>query len=115
MTTALSEPKREAIPKNDSTVEFRYWQKRILISTIIGYALYYFVRKNLSYAMPEMEEHLGIGKPQLGGYLTAHGLIYGASRFVNGVWADRANARWVMPAGLAICAGLNLMFGLSTS
>jgi OPA family glycerol-3-phosphate transporter-like MFS transporter/OPA family sugar phosphate sensor protein UhpC-like MFS transporter len=96
-------------------VSFRYWQKRILISTIIGYALYYFVRKNLSYAMPAMEENLGIGKTQLGSYLTAHGLIYGASRFVNGVWADRANARWVMPAGLAICAGLNLMFGLSAS
>jgi sugar phosphate permease len=114
MTTVLVEPKHEAIPTSDRSVEFRYWQKRILVSTIIGYALYYFVRKNLSYAMPEMEEHLGIGKTQLGGYLTAHGLIYGASRFVNGVWADRANARWVMPAGLAVCAGLNLMFGLST-
>lgn len=97
------------------STEYRYWQKRILVSTIIGYAFYYFVRKNLSYAMPEMERTLGIGKEQLGGYLTAHGLIYGASRFINGVWADRANARWVMPTGLAVCAGLNLMFGLSTS
>jgi sugar phosphate permease len=100
---------------SNDTPEYRYWQKRILVSTIVGYALYYFVRKNLSVAMPAMEESLGIGKTQLGGYLTAHGLIYGASRFVNGVWADRANARWVMPAGLAICAGLNLMFGLNTS
>jgi OPA family glycerol-3-phosphate transporter-like MFS transporter/OPA family sugar phosphate sensor protein UhpC-like MFS transporter len=114
MTIVLSEPEQEEVRPSYTPAEFRYWQNRILISTILGYALYYFVRKNLSYAMPEMEEHLGIGKPQLGGYLTAHGLIYGASRFVNGVWADRANARWVMPTGLAICAGLNLMFGLST-
>ena len=112
MTTSTDE---SAGATADQAAATRYWQKRILISTILGYALYYFVRKNLSYAMPVMETELGIGKPQLGGYLTAHGLIYGASRFVNGVWADRANARWVMPAGLAICAGLNLMFGLSTA
>lgn len=78
---------------SSASAEYRYWQRRILISTIVGYALYYFVRKNLSYAMPEMERTLGIGKPQLGGYLTAHGLIYGASRFINGVWADRREMR----------------------
>ena len=33
-----------------------YWQARILTSTIIGYALYYFVRKNLSVAMPAMAD-----------------------------------------------------------
>ena len=112
--SAPAETPNSSDASND-TPEYRYWQKRILISTIVGYALYYFVRKNLSVAMPAMEEELGIGKQQLGAYLTAHGLIYGASRFVNGVWADRANARWVMPAGLAICAGLNLMFGLGAS
>lgn len=32
--------------------QFRYRQKRILVSTIIGYALFYFVRKNFSIAMP---------------------------------------------------------------
>ena len=42
--------------------EFRYWQRRILISAIIGYALFYFVRKNLSVAMPVMEKELGITK-----------------------------------------------------
>lgn len=118
MRSTLNPPNVEVPPPHtadDEVTQFRYWQKRILISTVIGYALFYFVRKNLSYAMPGMEKTLGIGKTQLGGYLTAHGLIYGASRFVNGVWADRANARWVMPAGLLICAGLNLAFGLSAS
>jgi sugar phosphate permease len=115
MTSVLAPEEVTAVQTHNDLASFRYWQKRILISTILGYALYYFVRKNLSYAMPDMEKTLGIGKTQLGGYLTAHGLIYGASRFVNGVWADRANARWVMPAGLAVCAGLNLAFGLSAS
>lgn len=94
---------------------YAYWQKRILLSTIVGYALFYFVRKNLSVAMPVMETKLGIGKDQLGLFLSAHGLLYGVSRFANGVLADRANARWFMAAGLAICAGFNIAFGLSTA
>ena len=34
--------------------QYRYWQRRILFSTIVGYAMFYFVRKNLSVAMPAM-------------------------------------------------------------
>jgi phosphoglycerate transporter family protein len=115
MTTVLSEPEQEAIRSSGAAIEFRYWQKRILVSTIIGYALFYFVRKNLSVAMPEMEAKLGVGKDQLGLFLTAHGVLYGFSRFANGIWADRANARWFMAGGLAICAAFNLLFGMSNA
>jgi OPA family glycerol-3-phosphate transporter-like MFS transporter/OPA family sugar phosphate sensor protein UhpC-like MFS transporter len=73
------------------------------------------VRKNLSVAMPVIEKELGIGKEQLGLFLSAHGLLYGVSRFANGVLADRVNARWFMAAGLAICAGFNIAFGLSSA
>ena len=34
---------------------FKYWQTRTIIATMIGYALFYFVRKNLSIAMPAMQ------------------------------------------------------------
>jgi OPA family glycerol-3-phosphate transporter-like MFS transporter/OPA family sugar phosphate sensor protein UhpC-like MFS transporter len=94
---------------------FAYWQRRILISSIIGYALYYFVRKNLSATMPVMEQHLGIAKSELGAFLTVHGLLYGVSKFVNGIIGDRVNARWFMPAGLLVCAIINIQFGLSSS
>jgi len=92
-----------------------YWQRRILISTIVGYALFYFVRKNLSVAMPVMEQQLGIGKEKLGLFLTAHGVLYGVSRFANGVIADRVNARWFMASGLALCAMFNVFFGFSSA
>src|SRR4051794_38128645 len=75
-----------------------YWQRRILVSTIIGYALYYFVRKNLSVAMPAMEAD-GITKVQLGWFLTTHGVLYGVSKFANGIVGDRINARWFMAIG----------------
>jgi sugar phosphate permease len=91
-----------------------YWQRRILVSTIIGYALYYFVRKNLSVAMPAMQD-AGISKVQLGWFLTAHGVLYGVSKFTNGIIGDRVNARWFMPIGLAYCAVINILCGFSAS
>jgi OPA family glycerol-3-phosphate transporter-like MFS transporter/OPA family sugar phosphate sensor protein UhpC-like MFS transporter len=91
-----------------------YWQRRILTSTIIGYALFYFVRKNLSVAMPAMEA-AGITKVQLGWFLTTHGVLYGVSKFTNGIIGDRVNARWFMAIGLAYCAVINILCGLSAS
>ncbi len=104
-----------AIDSEDVRAQYRYWQNRILISTIIGYALFYFVRKNLSMAMPEMEKSLGISKTDLGLFLTLHGLLYGVSRFINGMLCDRTNARWFMAIGLACSAVINLCFGFSSA
>jgi OPA family glycerol-3-phosphate transporter-like MFS transporter/OPA family sugar phosphate sensor protein UhpC-like MFS transporter len=90
---------------------FRRWQTRTIIATMAGYALFYFVRKNFSMAMPGLEADLGISKTSLGIFLTLNGLIYGFSRFVNGIFADRLNARFYMAAGLALCALSNFAFG----
>lgn len=53
--------------------KFKYWQTRTIIASMIGYALFYFVRKNLSIAMPAMQDDLGITKGDLGLFLTLHG------------------------------------------
>src|SRR5215471_19904981 len=95
--------------------QYRYWQTRVLISSIIGYATFYFVRKNLSIAMPFMETGLGIQKSQLGLFLTLHGLLYGVSKFANGFFGDRAHARNLMVTGLAASAVLNVAFGFSST
>ena len=91
---------------------FRFWQWETLIVTMIGYALYYVIRKNLSIAMPLLGE-IGVSKVQLGAFLTCGGIVYGAGRFLNGIVADRNSARKVMAIGLAICALVNLAFGFS--
>jgi OPA family glycerol-3-phosphate transporter-like MFS transporter/OPA family sugar phosphate sensor protein UhpC-like MFS transporter len=95
--------------------EYKRWQKRVLFSSIIGYATFYFVRKNLSIAMPVMESSLGIRKTQLGLFLTMHGLLYGVSKFANGFLGDRANARVLMVSGLGMSAILNVLFGLNST
>jgi OPA family glycerol-3-phosphate transporter-like MFS transporter/OPA family sugar phosphate sensor protein UhpC-like MFS transporter len=94
---------------------FRTWQLRTLVGAMFGYAAFYFVRKNLSFAMPAMQSDLGISKADLGIFLTLHGLLYGVSRFVNGMWADRANARYFMVAGLLLSVGANVFFGFSST
>jgi OPA family glycerol-3-phosphate transporter-like MFS transporter/OPA family sugar phosphate sensor protein UhpC-like MFS transporter len=91
------------------------WRRRVLFSTIVGYALFYFVRQNLPMAMPDMGRTLGINKQNLGLFLTLHGLLYGVSKFANGFFGDRANARAMMVVGLAGSAALNLCFGLNSA
>jgi sugar phosphate permease len=91
-----------------------YWQRRILFATIIGYALYYFVRKNLAVPMVVMKQR-GMDEVQLGWFITAHGVVYGFSKFANGIVGDRLNARWFMATGLAICALINLAAGMTTT
>src|SRR5688572_8957878 len=93
---------------------YRFWRSDILVSSIVAYALFFFVRKNLSVAMPVMEEQLGITKSSLGLFLTLHGLIYGLSKFGNGVVGDRANARTFLVTGLVLSALCNVAFGLSS-
>jgi len=92
---------------------YRQWRFRILCSTLIGYALFYFVRKNISCALPAMEHDLGLTKASLGLFLTLHGVLYGISKFANGFLGDRANVRYFMPAGLILSAVMNFGFGMS--
>lgn len=92
---------------------FKYWQIQTIVVTMIGYALFYFVRKNFSIAMPGLTADLGISKVQLGLFLTLNGVIYGLSRFVNGIITDRNSARKVMSLGLFLCAAVNILFGCS--
>ena len=90
---------------------FNYWQIRTIIITMVGYALFYFVRKNFSIAMPGLTAEFGISKVELGLFLTLHGIIYGLSRFVNGIISDRNSARIVLSVGLFLCALANILFG----
>jgi phosphoglycerate transporter family protein len=110
-------PPAEIILKEPAEIKarYRYWQRRILFSTIVGYAMFYFVRKNLSVAMPGLGKELGISKADLGLFLTLHGLLYGVSKFANGFLGDRTNARTFMAAGLLLSAVVNLFFGFSSA
>ena len=91
--------------------KFKIWQWRTIIATMIGYAFFYFVRKNFSFAMPGLSAEYGISNTSFGIVMTIVGLVYGFSRYFNGILADRMNARYHMSIGLALCALASLAFG----
>ena len=98
----------------ENTVKkYRYWEWRTIIVLFFGYALFYFVRKNLGMAIPAMEAELGISKTHLGIFLTLHSIIYGFSRFVNGMLVDRFSKRKIMALGLLLTCAVNFFICFS--
>jgi sugar phosphate permease len=110
-TELLGHPVDEATAR-----KFQKWQTRTIIGSMIGYALFYIVRKNLSMAIPDMEADISLHftKADLGIFLTLNGVVYGVSKFVNGFVGDRINARYFLMFGLAMCAICNFIFGMSS-
>lgn len=92
---------------------FHRGQWRMILLTIIGYTLFYCLRKNFSFAMPGLEQDLGVSKAMLGNCLMAGGLVYGVSKFINGFIGDRVKARNLFCAGLAVCTLINVAFGFA--
>lgn len=93
---------------------FKYWQWRVIICSMIGYSMFYFVRKNFSFAIPMLQEvYPEITKAQFGAIISAGGIIYGISKLINGVIGDRTNARWHLVLGLGVCVAANFIFGFT--
>ncbi|MBI2343959.1 MAG: MFS transporter [Deltaproteobacteria bacterium] len=94
---------------------YRQWRIRMMYSTFIGYALFYFCRKNISIALPALGTDLELTNVQLGLFGTMLYVVYGFGRFINGFLADKANPRYFMSVGLFFSALMNLFFGLSSA
>lgn len=84
-------------------------------SMLLGYAMFYFTRKSLTYAMPGLIADLGFDKSQLGILGSVLAMAYGMSKFVSGILADRANPRYFMALGLFLTGLCNIFFGMSSS
>lgn len=91
--------------------KFQYWQWRTIIGTMIGYSIFYLVRKNFSFAIPGLTVEYGITKATFGAILAIASFIYGVSKLINGILADRLNGRWHLVTGLSVSAFVNLIFG----
>ena len=99
----------------DSKIDKRFsrMQWRMLFATMIGYTLFYFMRKNFSFAMPGLQQDCGISKAMLGNFLFWGGIVYGLSKFVNGVIGDKVNPRKMLCFGLLVCTLVNVAFGFA--
>lgn len=97
----------------DKRKKFLSWQMRTILVTMVGYALFYFVRKNFSLAMPGLTAEYGISNVSFGWIIFVSSLVYGFSRFINGYLVDKVKGRIVMASGLLLCAIANFAFGFS--
>lgn len=95
--------------------KFMHWQWRIILVTMVGYAMFYFVRKNWSVAMPGLTAEYGINNKSFGYIIAVGSIVYGCSRFIQGYLVDRVKGRIVMALGLLLCALSNLFFGLGAN
>ncbi|WP_343534859.1 MFS transporter, partial [Pedobacter sp.] len=100
----------------DHTVKLIYGKERIkvFIGIFIGYAAYYFVRKNFSFAIPDLqlEENGGFSKQELGFAFSALSIAYGFSKFLMGNISDRSDARYFLSIGLVLSAFTMIFMGL---
>ncbi len=90
---------------------YRYWRVRVMYSMTTGYALYYFVRKNISMAAKPITDEFHFTNTQWGLVLSVATIVYALSKFLSGIIGDRANPRWLMAGGLLLSAFVNLAFG----
>lgn len=106
----LLKPAAHIEPLADSKVDSTYrrlrWQ--VFFGIFIGYAAYYFVRKNFGLAMPGMIESGMYSKKELGFALSSLSIAYGLSKFLMASVSDRSNARIFLPLGLAL-SGITML------
>ena len=102
------------LPEDQVRSLYPRFRWRILESTFIGYATFYFVRNNLPVVSKEMGQALHYSKSQIGDLLALTAIAYGIGKFLLGAWSDRSNPRYFMPAGLLATAFCNFAFGASS-
>ncbi|KRT36463.1 MFS transporter [Acetomicrobium hydrogeniformans] len=108
--TPIERMSDDKIPSN-----YKKYRLQVFVSIFIGYAAYYFIRKNFNMAAPYLIETYGYSKAQIGFVGSALGFAYGISKFVMGNVSDRCNPRYFLSVGLILAAIANIMLGFASS
>jgi len=98
-----------ASKKIDST--YKKLRLQVFLGIFIGYAGYYFIRKNFALAIPDLIKE-GFTKTELGLALSFLAISYGLSKFIMGNVSDRSNVRYFMPLGLFLSAITMIFMGV---
>ena len=60
----------------ETVKKFKSWQMRTIVVSMIGYAIFYFVRKNFSIAMPGLTAEYGISNTSFGIVIAIGSIVY---------------------------------------
>ncbi|ERJ59641.1 glycerol-3-phosphate transporter [Sphingobacterium paucimobilis] len=102
------------LPEDRIDPEYKKLRLQVFIGIFIGYAAYYFVRKNFSFAVKDLQDSLGYSKAELGFAMSAISIAYGLSKFFMGNVSDRSNARYFLAAGLILSSLTMIFMGFSS-
>lgn len=102
----------EPVTEEKIDPEYKRLRWQVYIGIFVGYAGYYLVRRNFSFAMPQLIEE-GFSRTELGFALSGVSIAYGLSKFIMGSVSDRSNARYFMSFGLLASAACMIFMGTS--
>ena len=100
------------VPAEKVKSEYTAMRWKVFIGIYLGYAAYYLVRKNLSFAGADMVELGYIDKVGLGDAMAGMPIAYAVSKFLMGGLSDRSDARKFMTIGLIISALVMIIAGI---
>ena len=100
------------VPTEKVKSEYTAMRWKVFIGIYLGYAAYYLVRKNLSFAGADMVELGYIDKVGLGDAMAGMPIAYAVSKFLMGGLSDRSDARKFMTIGLIISAIVMIIAGI---
>lgn len=102
------------LPESRIDPEYKKLRFQVFLGIFLGYAAYYFVRKNFSFSIKDLQDNLGYTKAQLGFAMSALSIAYGLSKFFMGNVSDRSNARYFLATGLILSSLTMIFMGFST-
>jgi sugar phosphate permease len=100
-------------PKTSDPTARAAGEATVLWVVWLTYGSFYFCRQNISAAVPGLKDE-GLSTIQIGWILGALKIAYAVGQLVNGQFAERVPARWLLALGMLGSAALNVVFGLST-
>ena len=96
------------------TKTIRIWRTRVLTTTWLSYAGFYFCRKNFSIAKASLLDTLQIDKSDLAHIVTAYLAAYMLGQFLTAVVSRRFATRTLLLGGMGLTLICNIIFGFTT-
>jgi OPA family glycerol-3-phosphate transporter-like MFS transporter len=99
------------LPQEKIDKEYKWMRLKVFIGIYLGYAAYYLVRKNLSFAGADMMAQGYLDTSGVGDAMAGLPIAYAVSKFLMGGLSDRSDARKFLTFGLIISAVIMIVAG----
>lgn len=103
-----------SLSNSDNSPKLLNWQVRIVVLSFFSYFFYYFTRKNLGVAAPDMIDNAVFGadtKKIIGWVQTGYLLVYMIGQFLSGMLGDKTGARMMIFTGMLLSSLASICIG----